>query len=252
MNEAMRSGFALQYGVPISNVKTVYHAIDYPNHRRFHELSTEIWNKHQLWKPDLIVTFISRFDHARAKGVFDVAEFVVELKKLINTQLIYVNSWSQTDKAKQHIVELRKIVPDAIFTSEFDKKYENGVPHKVVVDMLDLSSVFIIPSKSETFSFTMAEAALGKNYLVVNKNLKPLVELMPEEYAKHVPWESDWGGELITENYAPSKQLYMYERAKEVYQDYLNNKALRAHRRAIQTFSPEAVWDKQYKPLIEG
>ena len=254
MNDAMRSGFALQYDTSIENIKTVYHAIDYPTLRKFHPLSTEIWKKHQLWKPELIVVAVSRFDHARAKGMYNVAEFVRELEKLAKVLLIYVNSWSKAEENKKHIEALRRIIPSAIFTSEHGKKgeYEQGVPHEVVIDMYDLSNIHIMASQSETFSFTMVEAALGKNYLVVNKSLKPLVELMPEEYAKHVPWGSDWGGELITENYAPTKQLFMYDRAKEVYQDYLNNKALRAHRHSIRTFSPEVVWENQYKPLIEG
>lgn len=251
MNDAMRPGFALQYNTNIENIKTVYHSIDYPTYRGFHPLSTEIWNKHQLWKPELIVASVTRFDHAAAKGVYEIAEFVRELKKLTSTQLIYVNSWSHTDKAKQHIEKLRKIDPSAIFTSEFDPKYEKGVPHEVVRDMFDISNVHIFASKSETFSFTMIEAALGKNYLVINRNLKPLTELMPEQYAKHVPWESDWGGTRTTETYKPSKQLYIYDRAKEVYQAYLDDKALRAHRHAIQRFSPETVWEKQYKRLLE-
>jgi hypothetical protein len=132
------------------------------------------------------------------------------------------------------------------------KQYRQGVPNEVVIDMLDVSSIYIHASESETFSFTTMEAAFRKNYLVVNKNLKPLTELMPFHCAKPVPWKSDWGGEEIKENYQPDKQLYMYDRAKEIYQDYLDNRVLRAHRHAIQTFSPEAVWEKQYKPLVEG
>ena len=251
MNDAMRSGFALQYSVPIDKVKTIYHTIDYPAHRRFHPLSTEIWKTHQLWKPELIVVAVSRFDHARAKGNYDVAEFVRELKKLTSVQLIYVNSWSHTDKAKKAIEQMKEIVPDAVFTSEFGKDYETGVPHEVVVDMFDLANIYLLPSQSETFSFTMAEAALGKNLLAVNADLSPLVELMPLEVATHIPWGSDWGGEQVKRNYQPNKELFMYDRAKELYEEYKKNRSLLAHRRALRTFSPEAVWDKQYKPLIE-
>lgn len=251
MNDSMRAGFALQYDTNISNTATVYHAIDYPKLRRFHPLSARIWEEHQLWKPEVIVTSISRFDHARAKGVYEVAELVREIEKLATTQLIYVNSWSGTDDAKEHIRNIRDIVPSAIFTSEFGKEYENGVPHEVVVDLLDVSNIHIMASSSETFSFTTAEAALGKNDLVLNKNLKPLVELFPESCAKYIPWMTDWGGEKITETYNPTKQAYMYERAKEIIKRYRDNHALRGHRHAIQNFSPEAVWEKQYKPLIE-
>ena len=252
MNDAMRSGFALQYDVSIGDVKAVYHAIDFPTHKRFHPLSTEIWKKHRLWEPELIVIAISRFDHAKAKGNYDVAEFVKELKKFTSVQLIYVNSWSGTTQARQVIKELRGIVPDAVFTSEFGKQYLNGVPHEVVVDLLDVSNVYILPSQSETFSFTMAEAALGKNLMVINADLQPLVELMPDNVAKHVGWGADWGGERITRNYQPSKELYIYECAKEAYGEYVSNRPLKAHRHAIRSFSPEVVWETQYKPLIEG
>ena len=252
MNEAMRSGFALQYDTSIENIKTVYHAIDYPSLRRFHPLSTELWRKHELWKPEIIVCAVSRFDHARAKGMYDVAELVKELEKLTSVQLIYVNSWSHTKDAKNHIKNLKNIVPSAIFTSESGKEYEAGVPHEVVVDMYDISNIHIMASQSETFSFTTAEAALGKNLMVVNGDLTPLVELFPETVAKHVAFGSDWGGTLTKRNYQPNKQLYMYDRAKEIYEDYLNNKSLLAQRHAIQSFSPEAVWENQYKTLIEG
>ena len=252
MNEAMRSGFALQYDTSIENVKAVYHAIDYPTLRKFHPLATEIWKKHKLWEPELVVVAISRFDHARAKGNYDVAEFVRELKKFTTVQLIYVNSWSGPNQAQQVIKELKEIVPDAIFTSEFGKQYLNGVPHEVVINLLDCANVYILPSQSETFSFTMAEAALTKNLLVINEDLQPLVELMPDKYAKHVGWGADWGGERVNRDYKPDKQLYMYDRAKEVYTEYRSNRPLKAQRHAIQTFSPEVVWEKQYKPLIEG
>jgi hypothetical protein len=252
MNDAMRPGFAYQYDVSIEKVKTVYHAIDYPTLKRFHPLSTEIWNKNKLWEPEVIVVCVSRFDHAEAKGVYDVAEFVRELGKMTSVQLIYVNSWSHTQSARLHIKELKKIVPSAVFTSEYGKEYATGAPHEVVVDMYDLSNIHIMASQSETFSFTMAEAALGKNLLVINEDLVPLTELMPEEVAKHVGWGSNWGGERIDREYKPNKQKYMFERAREVYAEYLENRALRAHRRGIQEFSPEAVWEKQYKPLIEG
>jgi len=252
MNEAMRSGFALQYDTSIENVKAVYHAIDYPTYRNFHPLSVEIWKKHRLWEPELIVVAISRFDHARAKGNYDVAEFVRELKKFTSVQLIYVNSWSGPKAAQQVIKELKEIVPDAIFTSEFGKQYLSGVPHEVVVDLLDCANVYILPSQSETFSFTMAEAALAKNLLVINADLQPLVELMPEGVAKHVGWGANWGGTRVNRDYKPDKQLYMYDRAKEVYGEYRASRPLKAHRHAIQSFSPEAVWENQYKELIEG
>ena len=252
MNESMRQGFALQYDTSMENVKSIYHTIDYPTYRGFHPLSVEIWNKHQLWKPEIIVVAVSRFDHARAKGMYDVAELVRELKKLINVKLIYVNSWSSNEQAKKEIQNLKKMVPDAIFTSEFGKQYENGVPHEVVRDMYDLSNVHIMASQSETFSFTMVEAALGKNLLLINEDLKPLTEIMPPESAMRAVFGSDWGGSKVSRDYQPNKQVYMYDRAKEIYQAYMENKALRAHRYAIQTYSPEAVWESQYKELIEG
>ena len=252
MNEAMRQGFALQYDTSLENVKSIYHTVDYPKYRQFHPLSAEIWNKNQLWKPEIIVVAVSRFDHAKAKGMYDVAEFVRELKKLVNVQLIYVNSWSQNAAAKTEIQKMKKIVPDAIFTSEYGKQYESGVPHEVVRDMYDISNVHVMASQSETFSYTMVESALGKNILLINEDLIPLTEIMPSDTAFRAGFGADWGGTATSRNYQPNKQVYLYDRAKEVYQAYINNKALRAHRYALQTYSPEAVWETQYKPLIEG
>ena len=249
MNEAMRQGFALQYNTSVENVKVVYHAVDYPTHKKFHPLSTEIWYKHQLWKPEIIVVAVSRFDHARAKGMFDVAETVNELKKLTSVQLIYVNSWSNTEDAKKVISNLKQIIPDAIFTSEFGKQYEKGVPHEVVSNLYDVSNIHIMASQSETFSFTMVEAALGKNLLLINEDLKPLPEVMP--HARMAGFGSDWGGIRTDRKDQPNKPLYLYDRVKELYEEYKSNKALLAHRYAIRTYSPEAVWERQYKPLIE-
>ena len=249
MNEAQRAGFARQYQVPISQVKAVPHPIDIPKHYRFHELSKRMWDEYELWRDELIVVCVTRFDHAKQKGAYKVAEFVSELRKFASTRLIYVNSWSNTKGAEHHIKQLRNIIPDAIFTSEQGKEYQNGVPHEVVVDMLHISNIHIMASSAETYSFTLMEAALGKNLIAMNGLLKSITYLMPDSCAMYVPWYVDCGGEKITPEYNPSEQRFMYDRAKELYEEYIRNKALKAHRHVIRNYSSEAVM-LHYRALL--
>jgi hypothetical protein len=132
------------------------------------------------------------------------------------------------------------------------KQYENSVPRKVVADMYDVGNLFVMPAQSETFSLVTIEAALTKNFLVLNDDLKVFEELMGAESAKYVGFGSEWGGLRTDRNYQPHIERFMMDRAREIYDEIKACKPLQAHRRALQRFNSDYIFRNQLEPLIEG
>jgi glycosyltransferase involved in cell wall biosynthesis len=60
------------------------------------------------------------------------------------------------------------------FTSEFDETLKTRCPREMIRDLMLLSNVFLLPSKSETFSLIAQEAALCGAVLVLNSDFVPL------------------------------------------------------------------------------
>ena len=62
-----------------------------------------------------------------------------------------------------------------IFTS--DLGYEDGFPRAGVLELFQMSNLFVCPSYSESFGLTVLEAASRGNFLVLNEAVPALQEL---------------------------------------------------------------------------
>lgn len=63
------------------------------------------------------------------------------------------------------------------FLSEFDDMASMDVPHEVILDFFTLSNVFIMPSKSETYSLVTQEAMLKGNLVIMNHDFAPFRQI---------------------------------------------------------------------------
>jgi hypothetical protein len=64
-----------------------------------------------------------------------------------------------------------------IFTSEWDEKYNTGIPKKMLRELLLCSNLFIFPTVEESFGLVGPEAALAGNFMVLNKSLYMMFEV---------------------------------------------------------------------------
>lgn len=282
-NETMIPKFAEMYDIPTRLVKPVYHTINLAEERQLHPLVVKMIKDFDLLNADGIVAWPTRIDHPEGKGMFHAIRLVGMMNKFANIKFIFINSWSGNERARTNIERLKKEakewgIPDKniIFTSEMGKQWENGVPHEVVTNILDISEMLVMPSQTETFSYAVLESALAKNMLILNEDLGVFKELA-EDRADYVPCGFEWGGDKLTRHYwgpggesePEDPRSFWEERAHHLlarlgYVDYHCEHCgkplgkigaynpLRQFRHSIKTFNNDWVYKNQLEPLLGG
>ena len=281
-NDSMRQKFAEMYDVPVSKVKTVYHIFDPVEEYNLHPFSVQLIEKHQLYSCDALAVWATRVDHPEPKGMYEAIHLISMMNKIADVKFLFLNSWSGSEKAKLNIESLKAEAEkwgmpngNLIFSSEESKKYENGVPHEVVDNMLRVGDMFVLPSKSETCSLSMLEAAANKNMLILNEDLTVMKELAGDR-ADYILAGSDWGGTKVTRHYwkddtqkEEDPEAYWREQAHTLlarlgYVDYHCEHCgkplgkigaynpLRQHRHVLKYFNSDWIYENQLRSLLEG
>jgi len=203
-NDTMRRKFAEMYNVPLKTIKTVNHTISQERHFEMQPISIEMIEKHGLVDCDGLVVWPTRIDHPEGKGMFTAIHLVGQMNKFANIKFLFLNSWSSDPRAKRNIKRMRAEAEKwglpqehLIFSSEWGPEYENGVESEVVRDMLTVGDMFVFPSRTETFSLGMLEAAIHKNMLILNEDLVVMKELAGDR-ADYMPAGAEWGRECPT------------------------------------------------------
>lgn len=127
---------------------------------------------------------------------------------------------------------------DIIFTT--DCGYERGFPRNGVLELFELSNLFICPSFSESFGLTALEAASRGNFLVLNEKVPALEELGKELNAYFMRWDARNFESDTKEIYYPSEQEYLEEHAKKVVSLMMSNSVINAKMVTRQLNSPLA------------
>jgi hypothetical protein len=255
----MLQKFAAMYNMPLKHVKPVYHVFEADTFLNMHPFSRQLIQKHRLLEGDVLCVWPTRIDHVSGKGIDKAIWLIGSLNKLCDAKLVFLNSWSNSPQARETIQQLRVLADEwglpeenLVFSSAEGATWELGVPRKVVSDLMQIANLYVMLSKSETFSYAMLEASLSKNLLVLNDNLQVMHELAGDN-AYYIPCEAEWGGQTWGPlTYNPNVEAVYMDHAKQVYNLLQGNMVLRQHRRASQTFTADWVWRNQLEPLING
>lgn len=255
-NEGMRSTFAIMLDAPKTLVKCVYHAADAETFYGFHPVTIELLKRHDLFSPDVVCVWPVRFDQPRAKNLERAIYFIGQMNKIGSAKLVFANSWSKDREPL--IANLRRTAEqwglskeNLIFTSELGKKYVDGVPRQVVHNLFEIGNLFVNPSQCETFGLIKLEAALCKNYLVLNEDLEVDRELMGDT-TDYIGFGSHCNMKKVKRKYEPDEKTFLLEQAQRVYNEIISCKPLVAHKHALRHFSEKHIWKTQFKTLIEG
>ena len=281
-NETMQEKFAEMYHIPKAYIKVVYHTLSPEKFFDMHELSVEMIEKYNLYNPEVLAVWATRIDHPEPKGMFEVLRIIGWMNRILhrdnpeaNAVMLFLNSWSNTPKAKETMERLRKFGEDngvprenVLFSSEMGPQWENGVPWKVVRDMYWIGNCFLSGSVTETFSLATWEAALCKNMLILNEQLGVFKELAGDR-AEYFKDTEEWGGIKTVTNYHPTVDAYFEEMAAKYlarlgYVQYTCEhcgknlgmigayKPLMQSRHALKYFTDDWIWENQLEPLIKG
>ena len=138
---------------------------------------------------------------------------------------------------------------DVVFTS--DLGYENGFPRQGVLDLFQLSNLFLCPSYSESFGLTVLEAASRGNFLVLNEAVPALQELGTALGAYFMRWDARNFGFDTHETYNPSEQEYYAEHSRRIVDRMRQETSLTAKTKVRTQYNLDWICKNQLLPLLE-
>lgn len=149
-------------------------------------VAKELITRYDLLGADLIQVYPVPIDRADAKGVHHVIRMFGMLKDMGNVvRVVFPNAWCNVDKWRERVTGYYSLAEsyglsdrEVIFTSvALGGSYEVGLPMSDIKDLELCGNLFICPTISETFGFSIAEAACMGSLLVLNEDLPMLAEI---------------------------------------------------------------------------
>ncbi len=249
---------ARNFGYEEDQIKVVHHQTNMPSFCKWDPLVTKLVMDKNMLQADAIAVYPARLD--RGKQVDRVIKIMAELKKLkYSVRFIGVDFHSTGGDKVTYREEMKKMAidwglndQDLTFTSEFHESWRTSVPSKVVHDLFELSNVFILPSRSETYSLVAQEAALLGNLLVLNHDFAPFRDI----YGKHAIYKQfssnisfdGLDGEVNTKY--SNEKAYYHDVAMRIKYELENNMVLAQQRRLRKFRNPIWVFKNELEPLL--
>jgi len=225
------------------------HAIDPVLVWPYDELTRALVEKADLLNGEVVAVYPARLD--RGKQPEKIIRLMAGIKRLGYDPRLLIIDWQSAGKRFQsYIDELTKLaeqleVGDEVnFTSRLDDRCSQGVPRRVVIELMDLSNVYIHPSRVETYSLVVHEAALRGKLLVLNHDF-PVMRELYGDLAIYMDFSSD----RVDRIYEPDEQTFWNDEAVRLMAELIQNRALLAQTEARRRWSPQALW-KKFEPLL--
>lgn len=172
---------AEQYVGELDDVRVVPHFKDARSWFDFGAESCEIIDAvPSVMQADVVQILPAGSDRLSAKRVDFVIKMFGYLKQQgLSVCLVIANQWATGRQRKQCLGPFDMIALQAglelgtefVFTSDIEKKFENGLNKKTLRELFLLSNLFVFPTREETFGLVVAEAAMSGCFMVLNKSL---------------------------------------------------------------------------------
>lgn len=153
-----------------------------------------------------------------------------------------------SDQEQQRIDDARRSLKD-----HPKKPFWLGCPHEVVIDLYKLANVFMLPSKSETYSLVAQEAAIHGCFVILNRDFPPMRSIYGD---KHVVYKQFSGGVAfdgydgeITTKY-DNVDAYCYDIAMRIAYELENNCVLGLQAKLRRERNPDTVFQRHLEPLL--
>ena len=243
----------------MDDVAVVPHSTDVCNYLGFQDITKKLVQEKDLLSADAILVYPVRLD--RGKQVEYVIHTASAIKKLGRSVRVVVLDFHSSggDKPvyrewlKNYAIDHGLNSVEITFTSEFDESLRIRCPRQMVRDLMLLANVFLLPSKSETFSLIAQEAALCGTILILNRDFNPLRGI----YGKHAlyyPFSSNINAMTGMDGETTTKyddiDGFFRDIALRVVYELENNKVLAQQCRIRKTRNPDYVFSKFIEPLF--
>lgn len=230
-------------------VKTLRHTIDFLETSSYNKITKDIVNRSGLLKSEFSVVYPARLD--RGKQPEKILRLLAGIKRLGHSVCLLIIDWqSSGEHFQKYINELLNLANElgldgnVNFTSRMDDRASQGLSRDIVLELLDISNVYIHPSRVETYSLVTHEAIARNNLIVLNHDFPVMRELFGDSAIY-----MDFGSDRVERNYHPDEQTFWNEEAKRLVSEFKQNRTLVAANKVKLEWSPEQIW-KDFEPLL--
>lgn len=225
------------------------HAIDPLLLWPYHQLTKDLTRMADLFGGDIVAIYPARLD--RGKQPEKILRLLAGVARAGHEPRLLIVDWQSAGRRFQKYIDELLGLADELglagkihFSSRLDDRCSQGVPRRVVIELMDLANVYIHPSRIETYSLVVHEAILRGNLVCLNFDLPPMRELFGEAGIYF-----DFGSDRVERTYQPDEQAFWNDEAKRLIAELGQNRAVVAKTRARREWRPEALW-KELEPLF--
>jgi len=208
-NDYSRPRIAEDFGVSEELVRIVHHPSDIGQVLGLTKDIDEFATKYKMFKADAICVYPARLD--RGKNVEVAIKTMAMMKDFdLIPRMIVVDFHSTGGDKVTYRDDLKNIGIDwglnkeeLIFTSEVKEDWNVEVPYVDTQAIMRLSNVFIMPSKSESYSLVLQEAGIVGAVCVANFDFPPFRDifgpnLIYRKYSSNIDIMNGMAGETNT------------------------------------------------------
>lgn len=222
-------------------------------------LVCKLYDEKKLSEAEVLVIAPMRLDRGKNPG------YIVRLMKGcqdagLTSHLVFCDFQSTGDDKvvlRNETSDLAKelgVADRVTFLSEFDGEAILEVDHQTVLDLFTLSNVFVLPSRSETYSLVAQEAMLKGNFCILNKDFPAFNQIYGKNaiYRQFDGAEVDFSGQdgQITTTHSDI-DAYFKDMAIALRYYLENDKVLRAKTWVRTKRNPDYIFRNFVEPLLK-
>jgi glycosyltransferase involved in cell wall biosynthesis len=224
-----------------------------------HPLVQHLYDELRLGDKEILTIYPIRFD--RGKNPQMHVRLMAACKEIGTTSHVVFCNFQSTGGDKIVLMEECKKLAEELgvrdritFLSEFDDLAHMEVDHKVILDLFTLSNIFLLPSRSETYSLIAQEAMLRGNLCLLNYDFPAFRQI----YGQNALYRQFDGAEVAmdgfdgkTDTSHSNIDAYFKERLAIPIKGWLEqDKVLRAKTWVRTKRNPDYVFREYIEPLI--
>ena len=167
-----------------------------------HPLVQRLYDEKRLGDCEVLMVLPIRLD--RGKYAEANVRLIAACKQLgVSCHLVVCDFQSTGDDKVVYREDLKRLASElgaedcVTFMSEFDDMASMEISHDIVLDLFTLSNVFLLASKSETYSLIAQEAMLKGNFCILNQDFAPFRQI----YGKNALYKQFGGSNIAVSGY---------------------------------------------------
>jgi hypothetical protein len=214
----------------------------------YHGLTKDLVEQSDLLSGEITCVYPARLD--RGKQPEKIVRLMAGVQRANYEPRLLVVDWQSSGERFQRYMDELLALSATLglggkinFTSRLDDRCNQGVPRQVVMELMDLSNVYVHPSRVETYSLVVHEAALRGCLLVLNHDFPPMREL----FGRNAIY-MDFGSDRANRQYLDEQEFWDGE-ALRLISELRENRAAWVKTVARREWTPKAMF-KDFEPML--